>query len=199
MKKEVSKLVNELNRPTRLEAMHTEHSAEVRLKSSRTYVIHHANICQWLRRGVLAGDTGFRRVSLRTCSLNTMLLRWNNRLLRIVLLTTSSRDLQPPLFSARNNRLPTLSNLWNDIMLLKLLSGWHPTSFPCQAWSWDSEAVATGPWYLWNLGAIRLMELSESALALKHWSSASCGLWNVETCCSVATARYSVETMSCSV
>ena len=46
MKKEVSKLVNELNRLTRLEAMHTEHSAEVRLKSSRTYVIHHANICQ---------------------------------------------------------------------------------------------------------------------------------------------------------
>ena len=32
MKKEVSKLVNELNRLTRLEAMHTEHSAEVHLK-----------------------------------------------------------------------------------------------------------------------------------------------------------------------
>ena len=56
-----------------------------------------------------------------------------------------------------------------------------------------------GPGTFGTFGAIRLMELSESALALKHWSSASCGLWNVETCCSVATARYSVETMSCSV
>ena len=60
-------------------------------------------------------------------------------------------------------------------MLLKVLSGWHLTSFA------KLEVEILKPWQLGpgtfgTFGAIRLMELSESALALKHWSSASCGL-----------------------